>query len=90
MRTEHILVLMVVAVLGAAAYAVWAWNFGGADGGIQISNHGLAALTIGALGAMAIAGGLMFLVFFSARRGYDEAADEWYRSQRRPPPIDRD
>ncbi|MBN8605864.1 MAG: hypothetical protein J0L81_03025 [Caulobacterales bacterium] len=40
-----------------------------------MSIHGWAALTIGTLLSLAVGGGLMALVFHSARQGYDERAD---------------
>jgi len=59
--------LLTVAVLGATAV----WN---AIGGVELSGHGLAALVLGALVSLALGGGLMFLVFYSSRRGHDDDA----------------
>ena len=41
------------------------------------SPHILAAMAIGVLGAGGLAAGLMWLAFFSARRGYDDRVAEW-------------
>ncbi len=49
-----------------------------------MSGVGIAALIGGGLGTLALGVGLMSLVFFSARRGYDDAADQKAR-----PPEDR-
>jgi hypothetical protein len=40
-----------------------------------MNHNGVTALIIGGIGSLALGGGLMALVFFSARRGYDDAAD---------------
>jgi hypothetical protein len=37
-----------------------------------VGGHGWAALVIGAVLTFAVGAGLMALVFFSSRRGYDE------------------
>lgn len=72
-----LVVAVLLAVLAAAvALAAWAWTLVGGEGGGEISGHGLVALALGALGTLLLGGGLMFLVFYSARRGYDEGA-EW-------------
>jgi len=39
----------------------------------KMSIHGWIALTLGVVVTMAVGVGLMALVFFSARRGYDDA-----------------
>ena len=39
------------------------------------SPHILIAMGLGVVGSGALAAGLMWLAFFSARRGYDERAD---------------
>jgi hypothetical protein len=42
--------------------------------GTEISVHGYIALTLGILFSLVIGVGLMGLVFYSHRRGYDDAA----------------
>jgi hypothetical protein len=39
-----------------------------------MSEGGYVALALGILGTAALAGGLMALLFYSQRRGYDDAA----------------
>lgn len=41
------------------------------------SPHILAALAIALVGIAVLGGGLMWLAFFSARRGFDDRADRW-------------
>ncbi len=42
--------------------------------GMALSGHGYAAVFLMVFFSFAVAGGLMFLIFYSARRGYDDAA----------------
>jgi hypothetical protein len=77
-------VALLVGLLGATAgVMVWAWQ---EMGEVEISRHGLIALGLGALATLALGAGLMALVFFSNRRGYDDQA---YRPGDPPQPPDR-
>jgi len=60
------LAVILVATLLAGIY-LW-WSLGDVD----ISIHGLIAMTLGCLVSLALGGGLMFLVFYSNRRGHDD------------------
>jgi hypothetical protein len=65
-------VALLVGLLGATAgVAFWAWQ---EMGEVEISRHGMIALALGALATFGLGAGLMALVFFSNRRGYDEQA----------------
>lgn len=57
--------LLVLTLVGSSF--VW-WSMGGID----ISLHGMIALTLGSLFSLLLGGGLMFLVFYSSRRGHDD------------------
>ena len=74
MRRQLSLAIAVIALLGILAFAVTfmvsAWTRTNA----QISVHGWIALTLGVLFSLIIGCGLMTLVFYSSRRGYDERA----------------
>ncbi|WP_207480705.1 hypothetical protein [Arenibaculum pallidiluteum] len=86
MRTVLAVLLPCLLLAALAGWMLWDWVPGGPDaGGRQVSGHGYVALALGALGSLVVGGGLMFLVFFSARRGYDDAPGEWP-----PRPADRD
>ena len=62
-------------ILGAAVYSTsHMWMSIGNDGPGMNAN-GMTALILGGIGTLALGGGLMALVFYSSRRGYDEAAD---------------
>jgi len=78
-RKSVLLILVLVVMLGAALAFSWhVWTTVGADenqGGMAMNGNGMAALIIGGIGTLALGGGLMALVFYSSRRGYDDAAD---------------
>ena len=68
-------VIVLVGLLVATAVVMWwAWV---EIGEVEFSAHGLIALGLG-IGLTLLCGvGLMALVFFSSRRGYDERAHDW-------------
>ncbi|BBK41381.1 hypothetical protein STVA_14010 [Allostella vacuolata] len=61
------LLMGLLAIAALAAAAIWS----GMDD-IRLGVHGWIALGLGVFFTLAIGGGLMALVFFSSRRGYDE------------------
>lgn len=55
-------------VLGLAIwFAFWGWNLTNAD----VDANGRIALVLGAVFSMLVGGGLMALLFWSNRKGYD-------------------
>lgn len=70
----------------AVTLAVIAWN--AMDAPLNISLHGFIALALGAIGSLAVGGGLMALVFFSNRSGHDQAVHEETRHAFGEPPED--
>jgi hypothetical protein len=78
-RKSVILIIVLVALLVVAAgfsYHVWTSVGAGDDqGGEAMSGNGMAALILGGIGTLVLGAGLMALVFYSSRRGYDDAAD---------------
>ena len=54
---------------GAIGWAVWVWS---SLPGAEIGVHGTIALVLGILGSLVVGCGLMVLVFYSSRRGYDD------------------
>ncbi len=71
MRRRSVWIAMAVAaigVLGAIAVSTGVWR---AIGGSEISANGWIAMALGALVSLGLGIGLMALVFFSNRRGYD-------------------
>jgi hypothetical protein len=68
-------VISLVLILVAAVYSTSRmWTSIGSDGP-GINANGITALILGGIGTLALGGGLMALVFYSSRRGYDDAAD---------------
>lgn len=80
---EAVLVLAIVALLLLTiGWAISAWSIGG---NIEMGKHGWIALSLGTFFSLLIGCGLMALMFFSSRCGYDDAADP-FRSKRNAPP----
>jgi hypothetical protein len=66
-------ILMVVLAVGFLIYAGWAVTASwGLAGGIQMSANGWIALTLAFVVTAGLGGGLMWLAFYSARKGYDD------------------
>jgi hypothetical protein len=70
MKTALVIGVLAALLVGAIVIGVMGWNLDGTE--VAISWHGLLAIVLGALGTLALGGGLMFLVFYSNRRGYDD------------------
>ncbi len=70
--------LVILALFGLLALAVW---FAGAAwvhlGGDPIPLYGWFAISGGVLVSLGVGGGLMALVFYSSRHGYDEDANRF-------------
>ena len=65
----------IVTLIGAIiALAVAAWGVGSmwADLGVTLSLQGWIAYGLGAIGSLALSGGLFWLLFHSARSGHDD------------------
>jgi len=62
--------LALLALSGAVAWYVWS-----ALDNVTMSIHGYIALTAGVVLSLLVGGGLMTLVFYSARKGYDDVDD---------------
>ena len=77
MSTAAKIAVFAILLLAALLVAIYLW-WSLSD--VAISLHGLIALTLGCVISLALGGGLMFLVFYSNRRGHD---DEHHRG----PPI---
>ncbi|MBX9829660.1 MAG: hypothetical protein K2Y27_32295 [Xanthobacteraceae bacterium] len=67
---KYALVAILLALLGLTVWwAVAVWN---AEGPVEISGHGYAAMILGVVFSLVVGVGLMGLVFYSSRKGYDE------------------
>ncbi|MFC7334868.1 hypothetical protein [Rhodocista pekingensis] len=85
-RSGWLLIGVLLTLLAlAVALAVRAWTQGaelaGEAGDIPLA--GGLALLLGVVGTLALGGGLMALVFFSARSGHDDAVQDEARLERR-------
>lgn len=89
MRSAMVVMVLVALLLVSAGTAYWAWR---EVGTVEIGMHGWIALGLGAALTFLVGAGLMALMFFSARRGYDDRAHEAERRHadhwRRPPDED--
>jgi hypothetical protein len=72
----RIIIGLLLAVLLAAALIFAAAGWARAEG-LNMSIWGILALVLGSLLTMAIGGGLMALLFYSARKGYDDQVHDF-------------
>ena len=64
-------VVALLAAVAAALIPMWTMS-----SGIGLSGHGYAAVVLMIVFCFAVGGGLMFLIFYSARHGYDDEAHQ--------------
>ena len=68
-----LIISVLLALLGVAIWwAVHAWT---SLGEVEMSVHGYVAMILGIIFSLLVGCGLMALVFYSNRRGYDEPPD---------------
>jgi hypothetical protein len=60
--------IVVVAIIAALIIPLWV-----VTAGIELSGFALVMVVMMVIGCFAVGGGLMFLIFYSARHGYDDA-----------------
>ena len=72
---KNILLLIVIASCALVIITVFAINLWLQMSDVQISYNGLVAIFVGAFFTILLGAGLMSLVFFSARHGFDEQVD---------------
>lgn len=68
-------VLLLLALLGMLGFAGYFAYRGLAGPGEPLSGHFLFAMILGTVFSIAVGSGLMALVFYSSRHGYDEPPD---------------
>jgi hypothetical protein len=73
---------VIAAALGLAAMGV-AWQAWNAMADVQIGASGIVAMILGAVGALALGGALMALLFISNRRGFDDEAGGHVKIERK-------
>ena len=72
---KNILLLIVIASCVLVIITVFAINLWLQMSDVQISYNGLVTIFVGAFFTILLGAGLMSLVFFSARYGFDEQVD---------------
>ena len=87
-NTFFVAAALIIFLVVAVGFTFHVWTNIGADpaagGGGEMNGNGITALIIGGIGSLVLGAGLMALVFFSARRGYDDAADPKGRQDQDP------
>lgn len=77
LKTVLLTIVALGAVLVLAIWFAWAgWNSVGAVTHAEITAHGYIALGLGVGLSLLLGGGLMALVFYSARHGHDDVDHE--------------
>lgn len=66
-----LLAILIALLVIASLLSYWAWNLPTES---EMSGHGYMAMTLGIILSLGIGCGLMALVFYSNRKGYDERA----------------
>ena len=69
MKTIILIIILSGLLIGSV---IWAVRYWAAFGEVQFGTHGVVALVLGVLLSLALGIGLMFLVFYSNRRGHDD------------------
>ena len=73
-----IIAVLAALLVGAGILAVSAWT---STSGVVISKEGWIALSLGTFFSLIVGCGLISLVFYSSRHGYDDAVNEFRPDQ---------
>ncbi len=73
-----IIAVLVALLVGVGILAVSAWT---STSGVVISKEGWIALSLGTFFSLVVGCGLITLVFYSSRHGYDGAVNEFSQEQ---------
>jgi hypothetical protein len=71
MGTKFLIGILIALALISLWVGIAGWNL---ESDVQMSGHGYAAMAIGIVASIVVGVGLMALVFYSSRKGYDERA----------------
>jgi uncharacterized protein YneF (UPF0154 family) len=80
MRTVLVISILLIILALAVSVAIDAWV---AMDQVEMSVHGYIAMTLGIIVSLALGFGLMGLMFYSSRQGYDDAQSEFPRNKRK-------
>ena len=75
MRTALVIAVLLILFALTGGWALYAWM---SLDNVQMSGHGYAALTLGIIFSLVLGFGLMGLLFYSNRHGYDDGPDRPY------------
>jgi len=73
MKTTLIIVALLALLATCIGWAIWGWE---QTANISVSVHGYIAMILGIVFTLLVGCGLMALMFYSSRHGYDEAAND--------------
>lgn len=73
MKTASLLFFLLGCLGLVVGWSVWAWQ---QTTGVEMSGHGYAAMTLGIIFTLVVGCGLMALMFYSSRHGYDERVSD--------------
>ena len=71
MGAKILIAILLALVIWAGWVGITGWNL---ESDVQMDGHGYAAMIIGIVGSLVVGIALMVLVFYSSRKGYDDAA----------------
>ncbi|MEH2480605.1 protein-S-isoprenylcysteine O-methyltransferase Ste14 [Nitrobacteraceae bacterium AZCC 2146] len=77
-----LLAVLFAMLLFAIVWSMMAWT---SAEDAQMSTHGWIALALGTISSLVIGCGLMALMFYSSRSGYDETATPKFKKEDVPP-----
>jgi protein-S-isoprenylcysteine O-methyltransferase Ste14 len=77
-----VLMVLFAMLLFAIVWSMMAWT---SAEDAEMSIHGWIALALGTIFSLVIGCGLMALMFYSSRSGYDDTANTNWRSDKSPP-----
>ena len=73
MKTALVIVGLLVMLGVTVGWAIWGWQ---QTAGTAMGFHGWLAMILGIVFTLVVGCGLMALMFYSSRHGYDEAASD--------------
>ncbi len=73
MKTALVIAVLLILLGITVSWAIWAWE---QTAGTAMSFHGWLAMILGIIFTLLVGCGLMALMFYSSRHGYDEAASD--------------
>ena len=69
MKTYFLIAVLVGLLIASSLWALDVWQ---SVGEVEMVGHGIIAMVLGIIATIGVGGGLMFLVFYSHRKGYDD------------------